>query len=241
MRPSQPLPSLPVDILLLAAHAPEFVGLRPHIGDQLNGLVRGLYVVAKTIGVGMAVSGAGAANRIHQLNPRAIILIGSCGVYPGPHEYRPLDIVVASRCHLFDPSVAAGKSEFPGPMQTVLDAHPMLSAGLVATAGPRGRQAPVATTLAITTDDAVARAVHPATGFEGENLELFPVALACRAADVPFAAVLGVTNVVGSAGRGDWHQFQRDAAIAAAELMVAWIQNGAQGLPHRPSMRPSQA
>ena len=240
MRPSQPLPSLPVDILLLAAHVPEFVGLRPHIGDQLSGFIRGLNVVAKTVGVGMAVSGAGAANRIHQLNPRAIILVGSCGVYPGPHEYRPLDIVVASRCHLFDPSVAAGKSEFPEPMQTVLDAHPMLSAGLVAAAGPRGRHAPVATTLAITTDDAVSRAVHPATALEGENLELFPIALACRAAEVPFAAVLGVTNVVGSAGRADWRQFQRDAAVAAAELIVTWIQTGAQGLPHRPSLRPSQ-
>lgn len=238
MHPSQPLPQLPVDVLLLAAHPPEFVGLRPHIGDQLSGFLRGLYVVAKTIGVGMAVSGAGTANRIHQLNPRAVILIGSCGVYPGPHEYRPLDIVVASRCHLFDPSVAAGKSEFPEPMQTVLDAHPMLGAGLVASSGPRARQAPVATTLAITTDDAVARAVHPATGFEAENLELFPVALACRAADVPFAAILGVTNVVGSAGREDWRQFQRDAAIAAAESLVTWIQNGAQGLPHRASMRP---
>ncbi len=241
MRPSEPLPQLPVDILLLAAHAPEFVGLRPHIGDQLSGFVRGLVVVAKTIGVGMAVSGAGTANRIHQLAPRAIILVGSCGVYPGAHAYRPIDLVVASRCNLFDPSVAAGKSEFPDPMQTVLDAHPMLSAGLLAAAGPRGRLAPVATTLAITTDDAVARAVHPATGFEGENLELFPVALACRAADVPFAAVLGVTNVVGSTGRADWHQFQRDAAVAAAELIVTWIQTGAQGLPHRPSMRPRPA
>ncbi len=231
MHPSQPLPQLPVDILLLAAHPPEFVGLRPHIGDQLSGFLRGLYVVAKTIGVGMAVSGAGTANRIHQLNPRAVILIGSCGIYPGPHEYRPLDIVVASRCHLFDPSVAAGKSEFPEPMQTVL----------AASAGPRARHVAVATTLAITTDDAVARAVHPATGFEAENLELFPVALACRAADVPFAAILGVTNVVGSAGRDDWRQFQRDAAIAAGESLVTWIQTGAQGLPHRASMRPGHA
>src|SRR5262245_27122381 len=106
MRMSQPLPQMPVDVLILAAHAPEFVGLRAHLGDSLHGVLRGLHVVAKTIGVGMAVSGAGAANRIHQLEPRAVILLGSCGVYPSNIEYRPLDIIVPSRCHLFDATVA---------------------------------------------------------------------------------------------------------------------------------------
>ena len=238
MRPSTTVAQAPVDILLLAAHAPEFVGLRTQLGDQLAGSIRGLTIVAKTIGVGMAVAGAGTANRIHQLNPRAVIVLGSCGVYPCGIEYCPLDIVIPSRIQLFDPSVAAGKAEFPPPMQTVLDPHPLLSAGLLASAGARSRAAPIATTLAITTDDAIARAVHPATGLEAENLELFPVALACAAAEVPFAAVLGVTNVVGSQGRTDWIKYQREAAVATAEVLLTWVHNGAQGLPHRSSMRP---
>jgi nucleoside phosphorylase len=238
MHPSQPLSTLPVDVLVLAAHAPELVGLRAHLGEQLNGHIRGTYVVAKTIGVGMAVSGAGTANRIHQLNPRCVILLGSCGIYPSSVAYRPLDIVIAGRCHLFDPSVSAGRAEFPEPMQTVLDTHATLGPGLVAAAGGRGRIAPVATTLAITTDDAVAHAVFGATALEAENLELFPVALACKAADIPFGAVLGVTNVVGSTGRTDWRQYQRDAAIAAAEVIVSWVHNGIPGLPIRTSSAP---
>jgi nucleoside phosphorylase len=233
MRPSQSLPQTPVDVLLLAAHAPEFVGLRAQLGEQLNGFVKGLTVVAKTIGVGMAVAGAGAANRIHQLNPRAVILLGSCGIYPCQDDYRPLDIVVPRSCHLFDPSAAAGKAAFPEPMQTALDTHPPIAAALAAMGGPRARQVRVANTLAITTDDAVARAVQPATGFQAENLEIFPIALACRAADVPFGAVLGVTNMVGSTGRVDWQQFQRDAAVATAEVVLAWLQQGASGLPPR--------
>jgi nucleoside phosphorylase len=232
MRLSTALPQTPVDILLLAAHAPEFVGLRAHLGEQLSGNLRGLTVVAKTIGVGMAVAGAGAANRIQQLAPRAVVLLGSCGIYPCGVEYFPLDILVPSRFHLFDASVAAGKAEFPDPMQTVLDPHPLLTAGLAAAGGARCRSVPLGTTLAITTDDAIARAVHPATGLEAENLEAFPVALACRAAEVPFAAVLGVTNVVGSQGRTDWFKYQRDAAVAAAEAFLTWVHNGAQGLPH---------
>ena len=230
MVPSTQLPQVPVDVLVLAAHAPEFVGLRAHIGDSLNGSLAGLFVVAKTIGVGMAVAGAATATRIHQLAPRAVVVLGSCGIYPSPTGYRPLDIVVPASLHLFDPSVAAGKAAFPEPMQTAIEPDAALTAGLLAASDARGRSVPVATTMAITTDDAIARAVHPATALEAENLELFPVALACRAADVPFGAVLGVTNMVGSTGRTDWRQYQRDAAIAAAEVFVNWLRRGAPGL-----------
>jgi nucleoside phosphorylase len=229
--PSVPIPQAPVDVLVLAAHAPEFVGLRPHIGDSLHGAIGNRMVVAKTVGVGLAVAGGATATRINQLAPRAVIVLGSCGIYPCPTEYRPLDIVVPSRLSLFDPAVVAGKAAFPEPMQTVVDPDPQLSAGLVQAVSTRGHQCNVATTMSITTDDAVAKVVHGATGIEAENLELFPIALACRAADIPFAAVLGVTNMVGSKGRQDWRQYQRDAAIAAAEVIVAWLRGGAAGLP----------
>lgn len=236
MRSSQSMPQSPPDILVLAAHAPEFVGLRAHLGDQLSGPLRGLSVIAKTVGVGMAVAGAGTANRLMQLNPRAVILLGSCGIYPSPGDYRPLDMVVPRSCHLLDPAVLAGKAEFPDPMQTAIDTHAPLSAGLLSAAGPRAHTSRVATTLAITVDDVVARAVHPASGFDAENLEIFPVAVACKAADIPFAAVLGVTNMVGSTGRVDWRQFQRDAAVAAAEVFINWVASGASGLPSTPRM-----
>jgi nucleoside phosphorylase len=229
--PSAPIPQVPVDVLVLAAHAPEFVGLRPHIGDSLNGVIANRMVVAKTIGVGLAVAGGATANRINQIAPRVVIALGSCGIYPGPNEYRPLDIVVPSRLSLFDPAVAAGKAAFPDPMQTLLDPDPQLSAALLQAVTTRGHACNVATTMSITTDDAIARAVHGATGIEAENLELFPIALACRAADIPFAAVLGVTNIVGSTGRQDWRQYQREAAVAAAEVIVGWLRGGGPGLP----------
>lgn len=220
------------DVLIMAAHAPELVGLRPHLKEQLMREVAGLFVVAKTIGVGMGVAGVGAANRLHQLSPRCVILLGSCGVFPGAGDYKPLDIIVPDRCHLLDHAATAGTSEFPGPMQTTLDCHRGISERLVS-AGTDCRLAPVATTMAITTDDPTARGVHGATGFHGENLELFPVALACHAAKIPVAAVLGVTNLVGSTGRKDWAAYQRDAAIRAAEVIITWLHNGAQGLPHQ--------
>lgn len=219
------------DLLIVSAHAPEMAGLRPHLSDHLDGTIRGLTVRAKVVGIGMASAGPAAARGILAVEPRAVLLLGSCGIYPNLAQYRPHDVLVAGRLTLVSHAVRAGRAEFPNPMQTQLEPNRMLAAGLAA-AGPRVFVAPVACTLARTTDDTVAASIHPTTGCEAENLEAFAVAQACRAADVPFTAVLGVSNIVGSTGHHDWAQFQRAAVTAAADVIVTWIQRGAQGLPH---------
>jgi len=219
------------DVLILAAHRPDLVGLRSTLSEQLDGVVRGLHVLGKTVGLGMPVAGGSSANRVARLAPRSVILLGTCGVYPGLAQYRPHDVMIASKLHLIDHAVLAGRAMFPEPMQTTLETHSLLAAGLCA-AGQRTRIAPVATCLSITSDDALAAHVHKSTGCEGETLEAFAVAHACHAAQVPFAAVLGVTHIVGSRGRDDWRQFHRQSVVAAAEVVVSWIHNGAQGLPH---------
>lgn len=226
----QPAQAPRVDVLVVAAYAPELVGLRPLLTEKLDGSIRGLHVLGKTLGIGMPIAGASMANRLHQLSPRCVVLLGSCGVYPGLPDYRPNDVLVASRILLIDHAVAAGRAAFPDPMTTTVELHPLLAAGLGTS--PRTRVAPLATTLSMTTDDALAGTVHRASGCEGENLEAFAVALACSAANTPFAAVLGVTNVVGARGRDDWRTYQRTAAVAAADCVIAWMQQGAQGLPH---------
>lgn len=219
------------DILIVAAHAPEMAGLRPWLSDSLIGQIRGLAVRGKAVGIGMAVAGPATARGIVAVRPRAVLLLGSCGVYPNLSQYRPHDVLVATKVTLVSHAVNAGKSEFPGPMQTRLDCNALLAAGLAAS-GSRVFTAPIACTLAQTTDDTIAATVHPATGCEAENLDAFAVGQACKASDVPFTAVLGVSNIVGSTGAHDWKQFQRAAVNAAAEVIVTWIQRGAQGLPH---------
>jgi nucleoside phosphorylase len=206
-------------------------GLRPWLSDSLIGQIRGLNVRGKAVGIGMAVAGPATTRGILAVSPRAVLLVGSCGVYPNLPQYRPHDVVIAKRIQLVSHAVNAGKSEFPGPMQTVIECNPLLAAGLAAS-GARAFPSSVACTLAQTVDDTIAASVHPSTGCEAENLEAFAVAQACKAADLPFTAVLGVSNIVGSTGAHDWRQFQRQAVNAAAEVIVTWIQRGAQGLPH---------
>lgn len=219
------------DLLIVAAHAPDMAGLRPHLTDQIIGEVRGLQIRGKAVGMGMANAGPGTARGILAVGPRAVLLLGSCGVYPNLPQYRPHDVLVSSRVQLVSHAVNAGKSQFPGPMQVALECNPLLAAGL-ASGGGRVFVAPLACTLATTVDDAVAASIHPTTGCEAENLEAFAVAMACKAADIPFCAVLGVSNIVGSTGAHDWRQFQRAAVSAAAETIINWVQRGAQGLPH---------
>ena len=101
----------------------------------------------------------------------------------------------------------------------------------LASAGAGGRSVDVATTLGVTTDDALAEALARGARCEVEHLEAFAVAAACAAASVPFAAVLGVANMVGSQGREQWRKNHRAASDAAIALTLAWLRAGGLGLP----------
>jgi nucleoside phosphorylase len=71
----------------------------------------------------------------------------------------------------------------------------------------------------VTTGDELAVAMARSTECDVEHLEAYSVALACRAADVPFLAVLAVANEVGSRGREQWAQNHRRVSDALAEAV----------------------
>ena len=77
----------------------------------------------------------------------------------------------------------------------------------------------VACPLALTSTRAAARRLAAAGAVE--NLEAFAVA---RAADgIPFAAVLGVSNIVGPRAHAQWQRHAGPAAAAACEAVLAWL------------------
>jgi len=220
------------DVLVLAAHAPELVGLRPVLGPGLRGTVGAwnLLVECETVGVGLPASASGTTRRLLELAPRAVVLLGSCGLYPRRIDFRPLTPVVASGVRLIDASVLHDQAAFPPPMQLLCEPDRALSEGL-AQIDPATLRGEVATTLGITTDDALAHALGSKSGCAAENLEAYSVALACAAHDIPFACLLVATNAVGSQGRQQWQTHQRAAAERAAELLLQWLERGAKGLP----------
>jgi nucleoside phosphorylase len=180
----------------------------------------------------MPAAASGTMRHVRDARPRAVLLLGSCGLYPARVEFRPLQMVVPKAMRLVDPSVLAEKAAFPAPMQLLLETDAALSDAL-AECDPSALRGEVATTLSITTDDTLARSVARKSACCAENLEGFAVALACAARDLPFASVLVSTNAVGSTGREQWRKHQRKAAERGARLVLDWLERGARGLARR--------
>lgn len=220
-----------MDLLIFGAHPPELRGLRDKVGDRLAGVVRGLHISGKTVGVGMGVAGASAAKRVFQLRPRAVVLLGTCGVYPGLAGCQPHDVVVANGLALLDGGVTESRCAWPAPMQTEAPTHGPISTGL-AGAGSRVHHVRVGSPLAQTRSESLATLFCSKAGCGAESLEAFAVAHACHLADVPFAAALGVTHVAGPKSEEDYRRYAKESAEAAAEVLFNWVHNGAVGLPH---------
>ena len=218
----------PTDVLFAAAFAPELASFDPPLASVGEGRIGNVRVAARTVGVGLVASAAGAAATLVRRRVRAVVLLGTCGAYPGSNL--AIDQVVVSRViTLVDPAVLAGSMHFPGPMQTRIDSHGPLGDAL---AQCGAQPADVATTLAVTVDDAAAGHIGQVSGASVEHLEAFAVAIACANANVPFAALLGVANTVGSRGRDEWRVHHSSAAARAVRIAVRWIEDGAGGLPN---------
>ncbi len=215
------------DLLILAAFEPELAPLSLALGPAMTATTGGLSVAARIAGIGLAAAAAGAAVHVGELEPRAVVLVGTCGAYAGK-DLAIGDVVVARQLRLVDSASLAGAAQFPEPMTISTESDGAMMRGLTA-AGIR--PCCLATTLAITIDDAVAARIAEGAGADVEHLEAHGVAMACAARGVPFAAVLGVANLVGGRGRAEWRANHVRAEAAAAERVLAWLRDGAGGFP----------
>ena len=175
--------------LFLAAFPPEIAALDPSYDRA-------------TVGVGLVEASLGAAAILAERRPQRVVLIGTVGAYPGSGVAIG-DVVTAERVLVASDTGA------------IVDAMPSSS---LAVPISNARRVVVATTVAITTDDAVAVILEKSTGAHVEHLEAFAVARACERAGVTFSAVFGVANVVGSRGRDEWRANHERAAAAACAL-----------------------
>ncbi len=216
-----------MDLLIVAAFPPELGALRKRFGDAMRGSIAGREIAAEAVGIGLPGAAVGAATRIATLAPRAVVMVGTCGVYALSRTALPvLRVAVARRVRLVAPAVVEGRAAFPDPMSLACDAAGAMSTALVAAGGVH---ADIATTLAVTTDDALADRISRASACAVEHLEAYAVARACATFGVPFAAALGVANIVGSTARDEWRTHHRAAGDAAVALVVAWLDAGAAG------------
>jgi nucleoside phosphorylase len=216
----------PIDILIISAHLPELTGLVPLLGEDLRATVGGHRIVAEPVGIGLSAAAGGTIARLSRLRPRAALFVGTCGAYEGS-GLSLAEVVVAKKAHLASTANVEGRGEFPGPMAIAAETDEVLS---VAASAGHARRVDVATTLAVTVDDALAQKIAKSLGCQVEHLEAFAVAQSCASLGVRLAMLLGVANRVGKGAREEWRKYHRQASAAATAVAASWVENGARGL-----------
>jgi nucleoside phosphorylase len=226
----------PIDVLIMAAYPPELSVLARTIGPgassarsntaEFRGTVGVLDVVGQAVGVGLPAAAVGSTRCLQTWRPRVAIIVGTCGAYDGS-GLSIGDVVCARRVHLVSTASIEGRAGLPSTISTSCapDAH--VSSGF---ARLGLSEVDVATTLAVTIDDALARRVADQQSCRVEHLEAFSVGLACAAFAVPFAVVLAVANRVGPMGREQWKEHHTSAGEAAAGAVLRWLELFRAGL-----------
>jgi nucleoside phosphorylase len=227
-------------LLIVAAWAPELRGLgrvfsqgkskaAPPSGRTATGAlpavrVTGSAPVRAVVGVGLVEAAAGTARLIERQRPRAIVLVGTAGLYPGADKKLGLAIggaVIGRSFLLASDAVAREAAYLPGPLPASAASTPaLLEAVTAATALP---VADVACPVGITLAPALAQQRRKGTNAALENLEAFAVARAAAAAGVPFVAVLGIANLVGPDAHAEWRAHAATAAAAACTAVRRWL------------------
>jgi len=182
---------VPAPLLVVVAYPPELRAIPAT-------LRRAPGVAVAAVGVGPVAAASGTAALLDRVRPRAVVLVGTAGAYPDAGIGCGTACCVRS-ARLADGAATMGLGAIPRS-----SARPIRSnARLLRILGAAGATAAdVATLVAITTDDRLAARLGRIAAVE--HMETFAVAAACRSARVPFAAILGVANVVGRRGRAQW-------------------------------------
>ncbi len=180
-------------------------------------------VALAAVGVGTVDAAVGAAAAIARVRPRRVIFVGTAGVYPGAARAHAIGAAaLAGELRLVSTATLRGDAYHPAPLVASATADDVLRAGLARAADAPIATATVACPLAITQATALARRIA-ATGPALENLEAFAVARAAAAARLPFAAVLGVSNVVGPRAHIEWRANHLAASRAACHVVWSFL------------------
>jgi len=208
--------------LVLSAWEPEVAPLRRLVGGRSReARAAAREVVLSAVGVGTVDAAVGAAGAIARANPARVIFVGTAGVYPRAARVLPVGAAaLAGELRLVSTATLRGEAYHPAPLVAAADTTPALRARL-ARAGATVIVS-IACPLAITQSASLARRIS-ATGAALENLEAFAVARAAAAAGVHFAAVLGVSNVVGPRAHLEWRANHLPASRAACHVVWSWL------------------
>lgn len=207
--------------IILAAFEPELSPLHPrlpHDGSVLLGLT-GVGAIEAAVRTAFLLKDLNAADGCAEHQQNEVLFIGSCGAV---NDAVPLlTPVVFSSVTLTAGEAVNGAAFFPEPMQRRLNASGAMHAALLAQ--HPALEAHAFSTLAITRERALGRALAERAGAQFENLELFGVAMACEQLGVPWSAISTVTNHIHERGHDEWLANHLEAASRTAILVESLL------------------
>jgi len=194
--------------------------------EGARGQIAGEEVVLLRTGVGPVNAAHALTAHLARERPRVVVACGVGGAYPGG-GLEPLDVACAESETYADLGSESpeGFLDMERLGLPVIDRQPPLFNRLPLSVFPVARRVPFATRTTCTGTDAVAREMAARTGAAVESMEGAAVVHVCLRAGVPVGEVRGVSNRVGDRDRAAWRV--RDAAEAAQEALLGWIEAGA--------------
>ena len=142
--------------------------------------------------------------------PEAVLLAGSCGTSAGG------DIMRTYACHHFAFPLVSGE-ELPEFLHSAFQTRPALAMNRFAAATVLQNHGVSVSAEKFTANAAAVPADFPRPIVE--NMEAASLALACRRLDIPFTALLCVTNSIGPEARVQWKQNFRTAGTELARVL----------------------
>jgi len=170
------------------------------------------------VGVGPVVAAVNAARIIEQREPKAVIMIGTAGAYPGGPPTG--SAIVAKKLGLSYGVASMGLGYVPRAPEPI-EVDPNLYSGLDLPAHN------VLTVGAVTTNEQLADRL--CDGWEVEHLEAYSVAFACQQRNIPCIVVLGIANEVGPLAHSEWLTNRDAAQKAARDAVYPLIEAGRLG------------
>jgi len=204
----------------------------PAEGDRL---VQGLGGARGRVGgreVALLRTGVGPVNAAHAVtlflakeHASAVVCCGVGGAYPGT-----LDLleVACAETEIYADLGADSPEGFLDMARLgfpVIEREPPLYNRLPLGVFPISRKLAFATRTTCTGTDEAAREMAARTGAAVESMEGAAVVHTCLRMGVPVGEVRAVSNMVGDRDRGAWRV--REAAAAAQDAVLAWIEAGA--------------
>lgn len=172
----------------------------------------------EVVGVGPVVAAANAARIIERQEPKAVIMIGTAGAYPGGPPIG--SAIVAKKLGLSYGVASMGMGYVPRAPQPI-EVDPSLYACL------QLAKHNVLTVGAVTTNEQLAGRLSD--GWEVEHLEAYSVAFACQQRNIPCVVVLGIANEVGPLAHSEWLTNRDAAQKIAREAILPLLQRGRLG------------